>query len=300
MYDVYWGVDPMTWDYGYYDPYYIYAVVGQVIEGGDGGLLEGGKLGIADGGIGGGKTADGGSSIASRLPRSLGALLSAWGARIRQDCPPMTQFVDNDGDGIPASYNATFNCQNETFGDRVTTVTGSVTVSDSSDSSVTAGLLITFTDFLVNVVKSDGSDRSRTLNGTVTFAPSDDGTYQGTHDLTIAFSFADPGQSPVQGTFVSHGTAVYTPDAGATDPFAAGMVDLSGQGTLTDNFSGLSTAHMITRSTNPPLHWNRSCRTSNANAIGFDSGTIVYSADNGNTLHVAFNGCSTPAITHNP
>lgn len=44
MANVYWGIDPMMWDYGYYDPYYLYAVVGQVVEGHDGGFLDGGPL----------------------------------------------------------------------------------------------------------------------------------------------------------------------------------------------------------------------------------------------------------------
>lgn len=289
MANVYWGIDPMMWDYGYYDPYYLYTVIGQVVEGHDGGFLDGGQL-------------DGAAPMSSHLPRPLGALLSAWGARIHQDCPPTTQFVDADGDGIPASYNATFNCTNQIAGDRISAVTGTVTIADSNDGSPTGGLSMTFTGFFVSVVdNAAGTTRARTLDGTASFAPTTGGKFQGTHDLTIAFSFSDPGQTAVQGKFTGQGTAGYTPDApGSADAFAGGTVELGGQGTLTDNFMGATGPHAITHSTNPPLHWSQNCRTNTPDAAGFDAGALVFKDDVGGTLQLQFTGCRAPLITHVP
>lgn len=281
MADVWWGVDPMMWDYGYYAPYYLYAVIGQVVAEPEGGVIDGGSL-------------DGAAPASSRLPRPLGALLTSFGAQIHQDCLPTTQLVDADGDGIPASYSATFNCTNQIVGDRITAVVGMVTITDSNDASATGGLSMTFTSFFVSVVDNgDGTTRVRTLDGTATFGPSSGGTFQGTHDLTIAYSFSNPGETPTEGTLVTHGTAVYTPDApGSADPLASGVVELGGEGN--------TGAHAITRSTNPPLHWSRSCRTQSSDSSGFDGGNLLFKDDIGSTLQLQFMGCRAPAIMHVP
>jgi hypothetical protein len=282
------GLDSYYWDYGFYDPYYIYELVGiGQIYGGDGGITT-----LVDSGV-----LDGGLVSQSRIPRPLGGLFAAWGARIAANCAPQTDFVDADGDGIPASYNVTFNCTNQVSSDRTTTVTGTVAITDTNDASVTGGFSATFTNFVVNVVRNDGTTRNRTLNGTTTFAPGLNNTFQGTRNLTIAFVSQDPNQTQITGTLVSQETATYTPDSTATDPFAAGTVSLAGTSTLTRSFQGSNVTRVVTRSTNPNLHWNRSCRTQNALSSGFDSGTLIYRDDAGSTATIVYSGCGTPSVT---
>lgn len=289
VYDTTAALDYATWDYGYYDTFYLYLLAAQVTPG-EGGVVEGG---LPEGGL-----LDGSIPPAVRLPRPLGALLSGWGAKVRADCLPVVNIVDNDGDGIPASYDATFNCVNQQSSDRTTNVTGTVSVVDTDDTSPTAGLTITFTNFVVSVAQTNGVNRSRTLNGTSKLAPSTGNSFLATRNMTIAFDFSDPNQQSVQGTDTSQAVATYTPDADAGgDPFASGTVNVTGTDVLARNFQGTNTSRQITRSSNPALHWNRSCRTQDPNSSGYDAGTLIYQDSTGGSLRLTFSGCGAPTVS---
>jgi hypothetical protein len=279
-----------AWDDGFYDPALIAELVGQVIPTSDGGLLtEGGVL--ADGGL----AADGGFlPTTSKFPRPIGSLLALWGVVVNSSCAPTVASVDDDQDGIPAAYSATFSCSNIVAGDLTSSVTGAVTIADADDHSTTAGLTVTYSNFVASVVRKNGINRSRTLNGTVSIAPTGSGSFQITKNLTTNFAFADSGGDPAQGTWISTAQATYAPQAGVSDPFSQGTVTFSGQGTLSRNFGGANLSRVVTRTTNPPLHWNRSCRTQTAGNIGFDSGSLIYTDDAGSSVTLKFSGCGGP------
>jgi hypothetical protein len=56
---------------------------------------------------------------------------------------------------------------------------------------------------------------------------------------------------------------------------------------------------MVTRSTNPSIHWNRNCRTADPTSAGYDSGTLVYQDDAGSSLRLDYSGCGAPIVTQN-
>jgi hypothetical protein len=93
--------------------------------------------------------------------------------------------------------------------------------------------------------------------------------------------------------------ATYTPDPGLTNPFVSGTVNLTGQGTLTRVFQGVNQSRIVTRTTNPLLHWNRSCRATDATLSGFDAGTLIYTDNAGGVFRLAFSGCGAPTATNN-
>jgi len=277
--------DSALWYDGAYDP-----VTGVVIAQitptpGDGGIVDGG---LFDGG-----------TLSSRLPRPLSGLFSAWRVIIPASCVPAMSIVDNDQDGIPASYNAAFNCANQTVGTRTVSVTSTVLVADADDSLKPSGFTVTFSNFTVSTSDS-GVSRVRTLNGTASLTPTGVGSFQSATNLTIVFNFADPNGAASQGTYTQMGQGTYTADPSAgTDVFASGMVNLLGTGTLNRSFNGSQQSRTVTRSTNPQLHWNRSCRAQNPDSFGYDSGTLVYQDNQGSKVQLQFNGCGAPTATSN-
>ena len=281
VYDYDYATDAALLDTGVYDPALFYAVIAQVYPG-DAAI----DVEIPDGGV---------VSTSRKFPRPLAGLLSRWGVQVTAACAPTTAFDDVDQDGIPASYTATFNCANQVNGSRTTNLTGAITIADTDDNSAVAGATITFNNLAASVAISGGDSRSRTLNGTITMAPS--GTaFQINRDTTVAFDFSDSSGKKAQGTHVMVAQATYTPD-NAADVFAAGTFNLTGQGTLTRNFQGANQSRVVTRTTNPALHWNRACRSQNVAAAGFDAGTLIYSDDRGGKLQATWNGCGSPSIS---
>jgi hypothetical protein len=278
----------MMWDYGAYDIYYdSFGFRPTQVGPPDGGVIDAGSVG------------DAAPPNKARLPGPFASLLSKWGARIQQSCPPMVDFKDDDGDGIPASYEATFECTDQRSTDRTTTLTGDLKIEDADDEAPNAGFTVTYDNLVVKVVANDGTIRSRALNGTSTIMPTGNGSYQVSNDLAIAFVTLDAGQPQIQGSIVSKEGATYTPDANVNmaDPFASGIVDLTGSVVLDRTFQGTQVTRDVTRSTNPKLHWNRDCRRQNPNLDGFDSGTLVYQDTSGGALQLQYNGCAAPTVT---
>jgi hypothetical protein len=248
----------------------------------DGGALDAGALDRA--------------AIAKLFPRPISGLLAVWRAVVRADCVPMVPSVDNDQDGVPASYNATFNCSALTVGNRTSSVTGTVAITDTDDSAKLSGFSVTFTNFTVATTVA-GRSRTRTLNGTATLAPATPSTFQSTTDLSVAFDFADPGAAHTLGTCSTKGQGTYMADPTVgTDVFAGGTVTFSGASTLSRTIAGASQSRPVARQTNSPLHWNRGCFAQNADSLGYDSGTLVYQDDRGSRVEVRFNGCGSPTI----
>ncbi len=234
----------------------------------------------------------------SPIPRPLGALLDSWAAVVDPSCLPSVAFVDADRDHVPAAYSAMFACINQaSAGGRITNVTGGVTITDSDDRSSTSGYTITFNHFVVSV-SLPGNNRARTLDGTISLVAEGRG-FHTARDLTVAFDQSANTNEHITGTNVTHEAADYAPDVGQADPFAAGVVNLSGQSTLSRSFQGVDLSRTVTRSTQPPLHWNDSCRAATPTAPGFDAGTVMYVDNAAGSVQVIFNGCLNPTVTNN-
>jgi hypothetical protein len=225
-----------------------------------------------------------------RLPRPLGALFTSLGAVVPSSCVPAVTFVDNDQDGIPASYTATFNCPGGTA--NTARVTGRVSITDLNDNSPTGGLTVTFNSFVISVTVAAGAVVPRTFDGTVTLTPGAN-VFNVVQNLTTIVPSADPATPQLLDTYVSTETATYTPDPGLADPFSSGTAALDGSGKFTATFNGDNTTKDITRSTDPNLHWNRSCRTTVRGSIGYDAGTLSYKFDDSKRV-LLFSGCGAP------
>src|SRR5262249_2298922 len=157
----------------------------------------------------------------------------------------LVAFTDNDQDGIPLFYSATFNCMGSTR------VTGRVAIADANDDSPTGGLTVTFSNFLVGTVSTSGLVLARTFNGSMGLTPNSNGTFAVQQDLTITFPSADPATPLLLSTYESKENATYTPEPGAADPFSSGTAHLDGSGNMTATFNGKQENRGISRSSNP-------------------------------------------------
>ena len=265
--------DTVLWYDGYYDPYIGYLTAARP----------------------GGGTPDSGRP--RTFPRPLNGVFSQWRTVLRPDCAPAVEWVDFDEDGIPATYDATFACADQTLGDRTSSVTGMVSIHDADDSAKLSGYTVTFTNFTV-ATSVGGLVRTRTLNGTASLMPNDAGGFQTSTNIDYMFDFADSGRTRIQGTYTAMNQSMYTPDPSAGDDvFASGNVTLTGTGTLSRMFANTGQSRSVVRETTTPLHWNRDCRRQNADSSGFDSGTLVFQDNQRGRLQLQFNGCGAATIT---
>jgi len=235
------------------------------------------------------------------LARPLYPLLRDFGAHVSRACVTESGFIDADSDGVPVMYSATFNCVNQKVGNTTVTVMGQAMVNDANDASKTSGYTATFQNLNMKVTQADGSSRARTLNGTVTLAPSNANppTFTISRDLTIAFNVAPAGTPATTGTFATKTSASYVPDSDTlAAPFAHGTLTGSGAGTLNVFVEGGTVSRTVTRSTDPTLHWNRACSAQNARTLAFDSGAIVYRDNVGDSLRHSFSGCGSGAVRY--
>lgn len=254
--------------YGYYDYYYWYSSpVAQ--EGGDG----------------------------SSLPTPLRALLGAFGVSVPEGCvTPGSSSADEDEDGIPASYSANLACTAEDGA----TASGTVEVADADDGAEGSGFTLTFSPLTLTSPTSRGGSRARTLDGTLAVSQrSDPPAYEIERDITVDFNDVRANGNAVQGTYVTNARSSYTPDEGAGDPLDAGTLTVSGETEVTLNGDNGGTTRTITRSTDPPLHWSRSCLEDDE-GMGIDAGTLVLRDDVENTLRVEFSGCGRPSLDYEP
>jgi hypothetical protein len=273
-------VDSALWYDGYYDPYIGYVPLTSSPPG----------VALASGALDSGVQA-------KLLPRPLNGLLATWRAVLRPECVPNVETVDYDEDGIPASYEANFNCVDQTVAERTSSVTGTIAITDGDDNAKLSGFMVTFKNFSVATTVG-GSTRTRTLDGTANLMSSGSGMFQTDTALTVMFDFADEGVTRTQGSYSALNQGTYTPDADAGDDvLAGGSITLSGTGMLTRSVGNATQTRSVTRQTNPPLHSTRACRTQYPESAGFDSGTVVFQDNNGSKIQVQFNGCGNKIIT---
>lgn len=235
-----------------------------------------------------------GAANSRPVPRPLDTLLRTWGAIVDGTCVTSGAIVDDDGDGVPASWKGSFGCSNVPAGSQTSTVTGDVTIQDADDTASDSGFVVAFQSFLVDVVRSDGFGRSRTLTGAAYLIPSGSppASYTVHQRLNIAFTLVQPTKADLFASYASDTQALYEPDpvVASSAPFSFGTLTLAGASSVVIGGAG----YPQTRTSDPPLHWNRGCRAQSPPGVGFDSGAIVYSnAATGNeaSVRIAFDGC---------
>ncbi|AKU98642.1 hypothetical protein AKJ09_05306 [Labilithrix luteola] len=239
------------------------------------------------------------STVASRpVPRPLDTLLRTWGAIVDATCVSGDDIVDDDGDGVPASWSASFGCTNVPAGSQTSTVTGGVTIQDTDDTSSDSGFVVGFQSFLVDVVRSDGFGRSRTLTGRAYLVASGSppASYTVRQRLNIVFTLVQPTKADLNASYASDTQALYVPDplVLSTTPFSLGTLTLSGASSVVIGGAG----YPLSRTSDPPLHWNRGCRMQSPPGLGFDSGALVYSNVNGANVRIQFDGCVDRQVTY--
>lgn len=227
------------------------------------------------------------------FPRPVDSLLRIWGARVDASCVTATSaegsVVDDDRDGVPASWDGTFRCTGQILQSRMVSVRGRVVVEDASDADAHAGFKVSYDAFAVRVQDENGVARSRTLNGTATLeARGVD--FLITQNVENVMRLERPESPSVEATYTGPITAVYTPDASVagSDPFAVGSVIVAGRATLEEG--GLFYA--LDRSASPPLHWNRGCRGASPAGVGYDEGVFQVASSGGLRARVEFRSCA--------
>lgn len=227
------------------------------------------------------------------FPRPVDALLRSWGALVGASCVTAASVqgsvLDEDRDGVPASWDGTFRCSGQILQSRMVSVSGRVVVEDASDADARSGFTVSYDAFAVRVQDESGLTRSRTLNGAVTLEARG-GDFLITQKVENVLRIERPASPSVEATYSGPITAVYTPDASvaADDPFAVGAVVVGGRATLEE--SGLFYA--MDRAADPSLHWNRGCRGASPAGVGYDEGAFQIASTGGLRARVEFRSCS--------
>ena len=230
------------------------------------------------------------------LPETIRAMLENWDAYVGPACIALTATVDADRDGIPAAGRMTINCSKAIRGvPNSMHITGVVRLFDLSDRLPYDGYRIKFEGLSIDQgIPGAMPESSSTLNGDVAVLvrgspPSFAKGMKLVEDLRWEYS-----DVAVDGTIYRSGYATnlvgsYMPDPVTVrmDPLALGVLRFQGQNLATwGNRSSTSNYW-----TDPPLHWNRKCTLSFADASGFDRGAVIYEMPDGVKGRIVFDGC---------
>lgn len=197
-----------------------------------------------------------------------------------------TNPVDNDGDGWYLTASATYNCtQAYGTGGGTISITGSMTEQDKNDNDPTSGVKATIKDLTIKTDDGAGNVSSLVYN------LSWDLTKQSTTQYALAYDVKVQLDDSSSGTVVLEikGNPTYTGDS-AADPFAAGTFTFDGSLVYQDS----SARYELTRKTGSGgVHYSDSCSSV------FDSGTVNYADNQGDTMSITYNGCNNVTITYN-
>ncbi len=195
-----------------------------------------------------------------------------------------TTPVDNDGDGWYATSTATYNCT-QAYGSSGGTITisGSMTEQDKNDNDPTSGTKATIKDLTIKTDDGAGNVSS------IVYNLSWDLTKQSSTNYALAFDVKLQLDDSSSGTVVFEvkGNPTYTGDS-AADPFAAGTFTFDGSVVYQDS----NARYELTRKSTG-VHYSDSCSSV------FDSGTVNYADNQGDTMKITYNGCGSETITYN-
>ncbi|MCC6521876.1 MAG: hypothetical protein IT373_04380 [Polyangiaceae bacterium] len=240
-----------------------------------------------------------------RFPRVLVNLLRSWESMVSSDCVEMTPYVDEDADGIPATFTATFDCAQAADGGRTITVTGSIDISDASDAEEGAardGFDIVFRELrtgkLLPAVAGEGLasrrlEHARVINGKVAVRSVESRLFEANVSSILALRHED--DTGILGQSLTWLAGQYDTDASASDPMDVGWLEYHAVGSAT----WLDETWMLWRETDPTLRWRRQCRELYPGVSGFSAGALVVHDDAGNLLRLEHGGCRRVVVTYN-
>lgn len=187
--------------------------------------------------------------------------------------------VDADKDGIPASSVISFDCSSSENGFSYS-YKGKITFADNNDADPKSGYSVKIENYEISFNnKGDIFKLSMNLDFSMIVTAT-------SYTAKYTFDFETSG-TDASGKIGFDYTYTYTPD-NAADPFAAGTLSFTGNMTFTE---GSDTVSLTSSSTG--VHFSESCKT------GFDSGTVNYADNAGNTLKVTFNACDKVTVSYN-
>ncbi|MBB6098650.1 hypothetical protein HNR42_002085 [Deinobacterium chartae] len=192
------------------------------------------------------------------------------------DCSAQaSSTTDADNDGIHQDATLTWDCTVGTL-----STEGRLRAQDKNDQDARSGFRLEAQDVRLSLGEGD---RLRSFDLDSTFDLNTSGqTYSADSQLTVDY------QTPRgSGSASSDYDITLTPD-NASDPFEAGTVSVSGNLTFVRN----GKTHVFTASSQN-LHFRQSCDS------GFDSGSIRYADNKGNTLTLTYQGCNQVTATFN-
>jgi len=188
--------------------------------------------------------------------------------------------VDADGDGWYANATVTYNCSYSSGG-VTSTITGSVAEQDKNDSDPYSGTKASVKDLKIAVSDSSGTS-SITENLSWDLTKNAPGAYALSYDFRL-----DVADSSGNASFEVQGTPTYTADSGTSNPFDAGTFTFDGKVTYQDSDG----TYELTRQSGG-VHYSNTCG-------GFDSGTVNYHDNSGNTMAITYTGCNSISLTYN-
>lgn len=238
-------------------------------------------------------------SVASGLvvPATVRAMLENWDAYVGRACIALAATVDADRDGIPAAGRMTVNCmQGATPGStQATHVTGVVRLFDLNDRLPNDGYRLRFENLeIAHGVPGGMPVTTSTLNGDIFVVvggspPSMTKGMKLTEDMRWKYSDVAADGSIWWSSYAINLVGTYMPEPNPyrSDPFALGVLDFEGQSLATSGMRSWIKAYW----TEPPLHWNRKCELTYADAWGFDRGVVNYKDADGVQRRMVFEGC---------
>ncbi len=224
-------------------------------------------------------------SSGTRLPKQLHSVFPQHGLSAlstKENCIAIKGDVtDNDLDEIPINATFTFDCAYSEEGSDFT-VKGSAHFQDANDDDALSGYAIEFVDFTITESK-EGQTNTLELDQTFVLRIDDNKSrYVIENDLVLTATI--PKEKIIYSELATLG---YRPDDVA-DPFAAGTFAFNG---VTTWQSGKDIYKLTGAS--PALHYDATCESS------FDTGTINYEDNFGNSLELTFNACNNVTVIYN-
>jgi hypothetical protein len=227
------------------------------------------------------------------MPRPIAVLLDAWRAPVGPDCVLVGPSADEDGDGVPARYDATLACESQDVAGGQASIAGRIVVTDRDDTVPDAAMIARFEGFTVRTVTADGEIRSRTIDGEAHLTREAAGVFVVAQKLRIAFERGHAGDI-VAGTYTGETTTRFVADDG--DGFASGSVVLHGAGTLIHD----GESHRLVHASEPSLRWSLACRTRRSGGLGFEGGTLVVTSDQGGPVRHEYRSCEEEIASARP
>jgi hypothetical protein len=229
------------------------------------------------------------------LPQMLEVLVRGWGVEPTDDCTAIVPSWDGDGDGVSSVTRIRFDCRNFARPDAVVTLLGDVDLVDENDRIAGDGWRLVFRGLNATRTLRSGETSALTIHGEVLFeVASPPSLFDGAaihSTLEWRFAGADPDGSWADTRYEATYEGWYTPRPRASDPRAAGQLELDGTVHWQRNEAEWSPAVFTER----PLVFDRTCKLDNPRLPGFYEGVVAYE-DAFSVSRLRFDRCETWSV----